>query len=196
MIIRTIMAAAIAGIIAGVAVAEPVDGRTARNALFNPNRTEVAILSGSRLSEQDAGVIRQVGTQLLYYAAIAISPDEGILSNATIAAADHHAIAAAETAALAACNAARTGAAGCVIVAHVRPRGWQPGRAVQLGASATRDFRRTYGRGGGPRALAISPATGRWAIVKGDNAGPRAIEQCNARAAEAGATDCNILVSD
>jgi len=190
-----ILAVVFAGL-AGGATAEPVDGASARRALFSPRGAEVEVLDRGFLSTQDKAILNEVGVQLLYYGAVAVSPDEGILANATIAAADHHSTEAAEIAALAACNAARNGATACEIVALIRPRGWSEGAVLQLGQSATQDFRSNYRRGRGPKALAISPATGQWAIVKGDAAETDALRECNLRAAEKGATDCNVAVRD
>jgi hypothetical protein len=109
--------------------------------------------------------------------------------------ANYHDLVAAETVALRACNDARArSAAACEVIAHIRPEGYQP-RDVQLNADATRGFR-IYRQGGGPKALAISRATGEWQFEKGDDADMRALAGCNRLAAPKGIEDCQILVQD
>ena len=169
------------------AMAEPVTGRQARKALFPEAGASVEITADSGLSAQDQRVLATVAAQQPYYGAIAISPDEGLLSEATVAAANHHDNAAAEAAALAACNARKTAAAPCVIAALIRPEGYAA-RALQLSQDATAALRAGYpGRGG---ALAVSGSLGAWGIGKGAES---AIADC---AAKGGATDCMVVVQD
>jgi len=175
------------------ASAAPVDGKDARKLLFKPDGAEVAVVDLPFLSETDRKTLVVVGAQQPYYGAIAVAPTEGLRSKATLAAANYHDVDAARVAALRGCDAARKPeGAPCVIAAEIRPKGWEP-RALQLSADATDGLRSEYGRRGGPRAMAISPSTGRWAVIKGQGAASRALEAC---ADQSGATDCRIAVED
>jgi len=177
---------------ASASMAEPVDGKTAKSALFKPKGASVELMPLDFLNEQDKSILSQVALQQSYYGAIAVSPDDGVISNATVAAANYHAIQPAEAAALNACNDAKTGAAACVVVAHIRPKGWSP-QDLQLSVDGTVAYRKEYRRGKGPKAFAISPSTGKFAIAKGNGAGEAAVEACNERA---DATDCQIAIAD
>lgn len=172
------------------AAAQPVDGRAARDALFAPKGSSVAIVRGV-LPEEQAQLLAGVAGGQAYYGAIAVSPDEGLMSEATVAAVNHHSIESAAAAAVRDCNARKKGRADCVVAALIRPRGYQEGRALQLSAMATEAFRSDYGRSG-PRALAASPATGQFGIGKGADAAAAALAAC----AAGGATDCAVVVAD
>lgn len=154
------------------------------------------MMENTGLSALELAAMEEASTQMLYYAALAYSPDDGLLSNATVAAADHHSVEAAHQAALDACDALRGGEAPCIVVSHVRPRNWEGGRALQLGSSATEDFRSNFRGGDEPRVLAMSPITGKWSIMKGAGAEENAIADCNSRAQADGATDCTVVVRD
>lgn len=175
---------------AGAAAAQPVDGRAARDALFAPKGSSVAIVRGV-LPEDQAALLAGVAEGQAYYGAIAVSPDEGLMSEATVAAVNHHSIEAAAAAAARDCNARKKGRADCVVAALIRPRGYEEGRALQLSALATEAFRSDYGRSGA-RALAASPATGAFGLGKGAGAAEAALADC----AKAGATDCAVVVAD
>lgn len=187
----------IAALAVGAAAAEPLDGRAARKATFAPQGVEVTVLPGAGLAGPMAQVLQQVAGQQAYYGAVAISPDEGLASEATVAAANYHDVENAARAALAGCNDRRkAGSAPCVIAAEIRPEGWAP-RALQLSASATDALRSTYRKGGGEKALAVSPGTAKFTIAKGDGAAAQALAQCTAAVAAAGAApDCVIVVAD
>lgn len=172
--------------------AEPFDGKTARKMVFKPTGVEVALIAHDFLTEQDRMALNYAAQQQPYYAAIAVSPSDGLLSNATLAAANFHDVESARAAALKGCNAAREGAQPCVVVAEIRPKGWQA-RPLSLSADATFGLRKTYGRGRGEKAMAISPATGKWTVEKGAGAAAAALASC---ARQAGATDCRIVVAD
>lgn len=178
------MAAATAG------AAQPVDGRSARDALFSPRGSSVAIVRGV-LPEDQAELLAGVAAGQAYYGAIAVSPDEGLMVEATVAAVNHHSVEAAATAAVRDCNARKKGRADCVVAALIRPRGWEEGRALALSAMATEAFRSDYGRSGA-RALAVSPSTGAFGLGKGEGAAEAALAAC----AEGGATDCAVAVAD
>ncbi|WP_241250576.1 DUF4189 domain-containing protein [Paragemmobacter kunshanensis] len=169
---------------AGPALSQAVTGDAAAALLFPPAPAEVEINGQGVLPKDQAKMLAMVAKDQPYYAAIAISPDEGLMSEATIAAANHHTIEAASTAALAECNAKKKGAADCVIVAQVRPEGWEA-RPLQLSASATADFQNYSG------ALAISALTGSWGL--GATA-EEAVAACTAK--QEAATDCTVAIAE
>jgi len=188
--------AATLGVMGGTAGAEPIDGKAARGEMFSHRGGQVVVFAEDYLSEENAAQLAVTGGLIQYYGAIAIAPDEGFISQANQAAANHHSIDAAETAALAACNAARSGGRRCVIIAHYLPDDWEEGRALQLSQAATDAFRRTYRRARKPRAFAISDITGAFGVGRGDGAMEDALASCNEDAESLGATDCNVVVSD
>lgn len=180
--------ALVGSVAAGAAV---LDGKSARKALFAPDEVGVEVVKHSFLVDDQAQTLASVATQQPYYGAIAVSPDEGLMSEATIAAANYHSVEAASVAALAGCDAARKGAAPCVIVALVRPKGWEA-RPVQLSADATAAFRKDYAGKGG--ALALSASTGAWGMAKGAGAGEAAVAACTAKLNGPG--DCAVTIVD
>lgn len=178
---------------AGAGMAQTITGKQARTALFSPDPSEAAVLTHPSLTEADLAVIEQIAATQRYYGAVAVSPDEGIASNATVAAIGYHDVASASVVALADCNAKRRAeTADCILVAEIRPQGWEP-RVAQLSADATQAFRDDYGRGRSTRAMAISPATGKWAIARGADAVKAALADC---AAQSRAVDCRVVISD
>lgn len=185
-------------LVASGAVAQ--DTPTARDVqrqLFNESRAELVMHPHPSMSTVEAGAFEQVADQLVsqvpYYGAIAISPDQGLNSTATTARGNYHSFQAASAAVLADCNAARSrGSARCVVVAEVRPRNWQA-RAFQLSAGATAIFRREYRRGREERAFAISPTSGGYGVGKGPGAAVSAVAACNQAG---GVSDCQVAVAD
>ena len=175
----------------GLASAEVLNGKAAKKALYSGAKLEVQVQRQPFLTEDQAKILGSVASQQPYYGAIAVSPDEGLMSEATIAAADYHTVEAATVAALAECDAARKGAAPCVIVATVRPKGWEP-RAIQLSSDATAAFRKDYGGAG--EALAVSASTGTWAMAKGNNAAESAVAACMAKLKNV--KDCSVIIAD
>lgn len=160
-----------------------VTGDTAAATLYAPKAAEVELTDGI-LPKDQAKVLKMVARDQLYYAAIAISPDEGLMSEATVAAANYHSVEAASAVALAECEAKKAGAAPCVIAAVVRPEGWQAG-GVQLSSDATEGFQSAYDSG----AMALSPSTGSWGIGTDDAA---AIAACTEK--NPAATDCTVAI--
>ncbi len=136
------------------AVAEPLTRDAAAALLFPPEGSEVAVADGVLPADQ-AALLGTATAGQPYYGAIAISPGDGLMSEATVAAVNHHTVAAAQARALAECTARKTGAAPCVIAAVIRPAGWEA-RPLSLSSDATRAVAGLTG------ALAISPATGRF----------------------------------
>ncbi len=170
------------------AFADPLSGRQAKKLLVKPKGAVVEVLPHDFLSDQDAQVLVAVGVQQKYYGAIAMAPDEGLASKATVAGADFHSLDPAKTFALKGCDAARNGGASCVIVALIRPKGWKE-TGFQLSLDATVAFKKSYLRSGKPRIFAISQLTGKYAISNGDGAEDAAITACDA-------DDCEIVISD
>ncbi len=187
--------AALAALMAGPTLAQDVvNGATARGLLFNATRVEVAVSAQSFLSEGELDILRNIAAENVpYYGAIAVSPDDGLATEATTARGNYHDAAAASAAVLADCNAKRSrGSQPCVVVVQVRPRGWQA-RPLQLSAGATAAFNGEYRRGQGEKAFAISPSTGGFGVGRGAGAAASATASCNAAG---GANDCRIVVAD
>lgn len=190
---RGLAAVAVVGLTTMAVAADPITGKAARAVLFAPEGAEVEMLVPGLLSEGDAAALKMVAEAQPYYGAVAISPDEGLMAEATVAAANYHDTDAATLAALMGCDAKRKGASPCVVVALIRPKGWEP-RGVQLSAAATVGFAKDYkGRRG--KALAISTSTGRWGVATGDKAVTAAVAACAAKAAPP-VTDCAVVVAD
>ncbi|MBC2835642.1 5-aminolevulic acid synthase [Paragemmobacter straminiformis] len=159
-------------------------GDSASATLFAPKAAEVEMTAPDLLPKDQSKVLKMVARDQLYYAAIAISPDEGLMSEATVAAANYHSVEAASAVALAECNAKKTGAAECVVAAVVRPEGWQPG-GVQLSSDATAAFQSAYDGG----AMALSAATGSWGIGADEAAAIAACVEKNPKA-----VDCAVAI--
>ena len=179
--------------LAGAAVAQVPTGDAVQPLLFPETGAVVEMRPQSFLSTEQAAILAQVGAAQPYYGAIAVSPDEGLMVEATVAAANHHSTGAAERAALAGCDAKRKGASPCVIVALIRPQGWSE-RPFQLSSGATAGFRDSFLKVRRDRAFAVSPATGLWGVGKGRNAGEKAVADCAAKGR--GVTDCAVVVAD
>lgn len=186
-----ILTAVLAFAAAQGANAEAVNGKAAKKTLFSAEGASVQVMKQAFLADDQAQILGSVALQQPYYGAIAVSPDEGLMSEATIAAANYHSVEAASAAAAAGCDAARKGAAPCVIVALVRPKGWEA-RPLQLSADATAAFRKDYSGKGG--ALAVSAGTGAWGMAKGNGAAEAAIAACAAKLT--GPNDCAVVVAD
>lgn len=183
--------AALAGILtlaAGGAGAETPGGRAVDRMLFKGAAVEVEVIAQPFLPPDQAKLLPMVGQGQPYYGAVAASPDEGLLVEATVAAANHHSTEAAEAAARAECDARRKGRTPCVTVALIRPRDWQP-RPVTLSAAATEGFVQSFLRLRGDRAFAVSDSTGAWGAGAGAEA---ALAQC----AAGGAPDCRVIAAD
>ena len=174
LVIATILAA-------GAAHGQAMDRGAISDMLYQGVEPEVELLAQDFLPADQAALLKTVGVSQPYYGAIAVSPDEGIMVEATVAAANYHTTEAASAAALKGCNAARKGARACEVVALIRPKGWQQ-HPVQMSSAATDDFEENY-RGRGAKAFAISTVTGDWGRA----------ETADAALAECG-TGCRILM--
>lgn len=184
-IILAVTAAFAVAAVAGGAWAEPVTGKQAKKLIFAAKASEAHILPGAGLDEKQAELLKGVAASQPWYGAIAISPDEGLMVEATVAAAKYHDVDGAARAALADCNAKKKGATPCVIAAVIQPKGWKPDRGLQLSQEATEAFAKDY-KGG---ALATSAATGAFGI--GADAAS-AIAACVAKVTTA--TDCTVVI--
>ena len=173
----------------GWAQAEPVTGKAAKALLFSPKGTSVEVIKQPFLTDADLKVIAEVAGQQKYYAAVAMSPDEGLLVEATVAGANFHDTDSASAFALAGCEAKRKGDTPCVVVAIVRPKGWEP-QPLQLSVDATDAARKDYAKAPAPKAMATSASTGQWAIGSGSEA---AVAACAAKSA---ASDCIAVLAD
>lgn len=174
--------------LAGTAAAEPVTGKAAKKMLFAPLKAEVQILPAAGLPRDQAAILQSVGAAQLYYGAIAISPEKGLMSETTVAAANYHDVAAAAVAALAGCNAAKPGKKDCVVAAVIRPKGWKD-KGLSLSSAATAGFKADYPATGA--ALAISAGSGAWGI--GADAA-EAIAACVRR--NLAAPDCAVVIAN
>ena len=170
--------------------AEPISGKAAKKALFAPLKAEVQIMPEAGLAADQAQTLALVGESQPYYGAVALAPDEGLMSEATVAAANFHDTASAAAAALADCNGKRKTASDCVIAAYIRPKGWKDA-AFGLSSDATASFK-SYDMKTG--ALAISAATGAFGMAAGAGAGEKALANCAAK--NEMANDCVVAVQD
>jgi hypothetical protein len=175
-------------ILASIAEAQVMDGKAAKKALFAPLKAEVEILAAAGLPADQAAALQAVGEAQPYYGAIAISPGEGLMAEATVAAANYHDTDAAAAVALAECNAKKKAAEPCVVAALIRPKGWDA-RGFQMSSDATAGFKADYKAKGG--ALAISKATGAWGLSLGAEA---AVAACVAR--NEAAKDCEVVIEN
>ncbi len=187
--------AALVGLAAGAVQAQEImDGAAARGMLFNERRAEVVINPHGFMTEAEVAVLNEAASKSVpYYGAIAAAPSLGIGGQATSAAGNHHDARAAARVALAECNSTRpSGSPECVVVAEIRPRGWQQ-RALQLSAGATSVFRRDYRRERGEKAFAVSPTSGGYGVGKGEGAVAKAVRSCNTAGR---VTDCQVVIQD
>jgi hypothetical protein len=189
----TLLATLLAPAASGLALAQAT-GDAVAPMLFDAKAAEVELIPQPFLPADQAELLKQVGVMQPYYGAIAISPDEGIMVEATVAAAGHHSTEAAAAAATSACDAKRKGATPCAVVALIRPKGWQA-TGFQLSSGANEAFGKDYTRIRRAKAFAISPSTGVWGIGKGKEAAAAAIEDCRTKLNPAPA-DCAVAIVD
>ncbi len=176
------------------ALADPLTGAEARAQLFHPERVEVVRYDAQGLSDQEVQILTSIAQGQKYYAAVAFAPADGLMSAATVMAANHHSVEAARAAALAECDDRRSNEGRCVIALEVRPAGWQA-RDLQLSADATAAFAESYPNGRGEAALAVSPTTGLWGLGQGGTAANDALAAC-ATAGENDVADCAVVIVD
>lgn len=221
--VRAAALAALAALGAAGVQAGPVDGRAADKMLFSARGFEVVMVAGSGLTAADQAVLWQLfklkekDLKLLdqlpgvseadrasakavfaqfrdarYYGAVAAAPGDGLVAPGTQIAQNLHSPAAAAAAALAACN--RVAASACEVVAEVLPKNYRP-QPLTLNADATGALK-SYRKGKGPKAMAISAATNVWAVAKGIGAKVGAVRECERLAAPLGVADCAVVIAD
>lgn len=170
--------------------ADPVTGAGAKVLLYRETGVSVDLIPNDRLSKDLMKVIKAVAEQQPWYAAVALSPDEDLMtSQATVAGAQFHDTNAASAFALAGCEAKRSGESPCAVVALVRPKGWEA-RDLQLSLNATSFFATTYQPAPAPKALATSASTGAFGFGAGADA---ALADCQTKSA---AKDCVVVIAD
>ena len=178
------------------AAADPISGADAKAMLFPEQGVSVELIAHDKLSKSVMKIIKAVAEQQPWYAAVALSPDEDLMTSpATVAGAQFHDTDAAAIFALAGCEAKRTGESPCAVVALVRPKGWEA-RDLQLGLNATAFFTATYEPAPAPKALATSAATGAFGFGAGAEA---ALADCQSKSgaeAESAADDCVVVIAD
>ena len=174
--------------LSGGAHAEAVTGKAAGKLVFAVDRAEVKLMAGVDLPKEQVNAVKSVLAAQPYYGAMAMSPDEGLMSESTVATANFHSVAAAGAAAVAQCNEKKTGATPCIVVAVVQPKGWKA-RALQLSSEATAGLKSGYPEIGG--ALAVSTVTGVWGMGQTAEA---ALGACAATAAKP--KDCAVVVEN
>lgn len=162
--------------------------REARRLVFARDGAVVGeVIPNDSLSTADVAILNQIVATQKYYAAVAISPDQGLVSEATVAAANFHDEDNARRVALEGCNERRAeDSAECAIVLIIRPEGWEPGRPLQLNTDATAALWGSYRQLGRPRAMAISEAAGQWGV--GDS--------WEAAVSDCGQPDCRVVVDN
>lgn len=188
-VIHGIVAASIALSVPSLAAAQDnaFNTREAWRLLFGTRGSVAALAPDVTWSASDRDIIERLGPTQKYYGAIAFSPDEGLISEATVAAANHHTVGVARGLALAECNEKRAqGTSACKIAADIMPQRYKAGRALQMSIDATFGFGSEFRRAGKPKAFALSAATGLWGFGPSDAA---AIAACNAQ-------DCKVVVRD
>ncbi len=172
------------------ALADPVTGDRAQAMLFAEQGVSVELVENDKVSTALMKLIKAVAEQQPWYGAVALSPDEDLMTSpATVAGAQFHDTDAAAAFALAGCEAKRTGASPCAVVALVRPKGWEV-RDLQLSLHATAFFNSDYLKAASPKALASSAATGSFGFGAGADA---ALADCVAKSA---AEDCLVVIAD
>jgi hypothetical protein len=186
-----ILSAALAFGLAQAVSADVLTGKAAKKALYSGDEVAVQVMKQAFFVDNQAEILATAAAQQPYYGAIAVSPKEGLMSEATIAAVNYHSVEAASVVALTGCDAARKGEVPCVIVALIRPEGWEA-RPVQMSSEATAAFRKDYGGKGA--ALAVSMTTGSWSMAKGTNAADEALSACASKLT--GANDCKVIIAD
>ncbi len=199
---RAIIWASLGLACAGAALAgDPPDGRAAQRMLFSASDSEVQIVENTGLSAADQKIVQTLfgieqfkALNVSYYAAMAVSPGDGLQSAASNLAQNLHSPAAADAQALAACNKARKARTPCIVVARVLPKGWKP-EPLSLNRDATQGIR-DYRKGRGAKAMAISASTPVWAVAKGVGPGVAAMNECRRQAAKLGADDCAVVIRD
>lgn len=190
LVLPAVLAAGFGFGMAPSAGAEQMTGKEAKKMLFAPIKAEVEIMPEAGLPEDLAKVLASVGEGQPYYGAIAIAPEEGLMAEATVAAANFHDTASASVAALGECNAKKKTGKDCVIAALIRPKGWKE-TGFSLSSDATAAFKDYDMKTG---AMAVSPATGAFGMAAGEAAADKAMTNCAAKNDKA--VDCVLVLGE
>lgn len=189
---------------AGLALAGPVDGKSARKMLFKTQNMVLQALPveglSPELSQQVAKLIESASSRtnlkllassgFAYYGAMAVPTETGALRPEDVAmVANLHSPGAAQRAALAACGAAH---GACAAVAVLLPKGYKA-QPLSLNRAASASFFKSWNKGAGPRYMAASASSAAAITAKGAGADSVALERCNAAA---GIADCSIVIAD
>ncbi len=201
-----------AAMLAGAAGAEPVNGKSARRALFSHKTFIFQLAPDSGLTPLQVKLVKLLARDpalqraASYYGAMAISPSvfevapsEGASERAkglVKFTGNHHSPAAADRAALVGCERTRRRSdAACVVAARFLPKRWKTGRVLTLSQSATAALA-GYRKAKPPKAFAISLASPAYGVARGENAAETALAACNADATRRGAPDCQVVIAD
>lgn len=177
--------------------AQTLDGKSAERMLFSTRG--YSVVTAEELSDKDARTVEailplmaeQMRQPVLYYAAIAYSPDDGLVHDALQAAMNHHTPEAAEAAALAACDRLKSaGARPCRVAARIFPKSYE-NRPLTLSVQASEAVKGAYRKMRGTKAFAIAPETGGWGIGASEAA---AISECERRAPNS--VRCRVVIQD
>lgn len=188
------LAAAVMAGLAGGALGAPLTGKQAKTLIFGSDGVSVEVLAADQIDASMRKILQAVAEQQPWYSAIALSPDEDIMtSKATVAGAQFHDTDAASAFALAGCEALRTGESPCLIVALVRPKGWKA-QPLPLSLAATEFFRAEYLPSAAPKAMATSAATGLWGFATGAGAAESALADCAGKGSDV--QDCAVVIAD
>ncbi len=181
---------------ASPALADVLTERDAKRALFSAKGHQIQLAEGlSALEKKIVTEIiplmaKQLRQPVRYYAAIAYSPDDGMVHESIQAAMNLHTSEAAGEAAVTACNALKSKSAKtCRVAAQVVPKRYKP-RDLTLSIDATVGFDRAYRKADAPKAFAISRKSGNWGIGRSDDAALASCEN-NGRPG-----DCEIVIRD
>lgn len=173
--------------LAGAGWAEPVTAKAAKKALFAPVKAEVVVLSEANLPADMVKTLEIGLAGQAYYGAMAMSPEDGLLTDTTVIATNYHNTQAAGVAALADCNARKKGKAPCIVAALIQPKGWKD-RGFQLSSDATAAVKTELKKG---MMMAVSQSTGAWAVGADD---PAAVAACAAKNDKA--KDCAVAIAN
>ena len=178
------------------AFGEVLSERDARRALFSERGHQIQMVDGLSALERKivTEIIPLMAEQLRqpvrYYAAIAYSPDDGMIHDSIQAAMNYHTPEAAGNAAVQACNALKSrSASSCRVAAFLVPKRYKS-QDLTLSIDATVGFDRTYRKAAAPKAFAISRKSGNWGIGRTDEAARASCE----KAGQPG--DCEIVIRD
>lgn len=191
------LAAAMAAGIAAAPATAQVSGSEAEARLPDPGRIAVQGVALPELTDTDRELLIAAAKTQAFWGAVAMSPSEGLLAEATVAAGNFHSEEAARDAAISTCDSRRPKEADpCVLAAIIRPKGSADGDLMALSSDATKAVTGDYAEREAPKAMAISPSGGEWSVATGSDAEAKAVGACNDKAGERGRSDCEVVIRD